>query len=416
MRVVDTRQIYARRRKVVRHKKRVRRSFVVLALIVLVVGYSYLAYQRPLPDSVAIAKDTFSSKAAKPALSWPSNGQSAIGSTDFGLMASAGAQTPTPTASVAKVLTALAVLKQKPIALGQPGGTLTMTDVDVAAYNYYAANDGSVVKVQADEQMSEYQALEAMLLPSANNIADSLAYWAFGTIDNFNTYANNLALQLGMTNTHITDPSGYAPETVSTANDLVRLGLAAMQDPVLAGIVAQTRAVIPVAGEIRNVNWQLGKNGIIGIKTGNTEQAGGCYLFAATHAFNAGQKITLVGAIMGSASLEQAMNDATPLLASTEASFSNITVVHKGQKIGTYHTAWNTNGTVIASQNLTAWSWAGQPLTARFALGPVPSNGQQTQQIGTMTVKVLGTQSDTPLTLAEAVKPPSWHWRLFDRW
>jgi D-alanyl-D-alanine carboxypeptidase (penicillin-binding protein 5/6) len=44
--------------------------------------------------------------------------------------------------------------------------------------------------VQLGEELSEYQALQALLLPSANNIAETLARWAFGSIDAYNAYAN----------------------------------------------------------------------------------------------------------------------------------------------------------------------------------------------------------------------------------
>ncbi len=60
-----------------------------------------------------------------------------------------------PIASVAKVMTAYAVLKQKPLSAGQQGPMITITAADVAIYNDYVAKDGSVAKVEQGEQISE---------------------------------------------------------------------------------------------------------------------------------------------------------------------------------------------------------------------------------------------------------------------
>jgi len=84
-----------------------------------------------------------------------------------------------------------------------------------------------------------------------------------------------------MTGTHYTDPSGLAASTTSTAADQVRLGMAAISEPALAGIVSLRSAVVPVAGVVRNYNTLLGQDGITGLKTGSDTAAGGCILLAA---------------------------------------------------------------------------------------------------------------------------------------
>ena len=54
--------------------------------------------------------------------------------------------------------------------------------------------------------------------------------------------------------------------------------MAAMQVPALAAIAGMPTAVVPVAGVIRNTNTLLGQDGIVGLKTGSTQAAGGCPL------------------------------------------------------------------------------------------------------------------------------------------
>ena len=101
-----------------------------------------------------------------------------------------------------------------------------------------------------------------------------------------------------MTGTSYTDPSGLDPSTTSTAADQVRLGMAAMQVPALAAIAAMPAAVVPVAGPIRNTNTLLGQNGIVGLKTGSTQAAGGCVLIAAWQEVS-GRKTLIVAGTFG---------------------------------------------------------------------------------------------------------------------
>jgi serine-type D-Ala-D-Ala carboxypeptidase (penicillin-binding protein 5/6) len=73
-----------------------------------------------------------------------------------------------------------------------------------------------------------------------------------------------------MASTHYTDPSGLAASTTSSAADQVRLGIAAMGQRALAEIASQSRATIPVAGTVDDLNTLLGEDRIVGLKTGST--------------------------------------------------------------------------------------------------------------------------------------------------
>jgi serine-type D-Ala-D-Ala carboxypeptidase (penicillin-binding protein 5/6) len=125
-----------------------------------------------------------------------------------------------------------------------------------------------------------------------------LARWDAGSQAAFVARMNATARRLGMTGTSYTDPSGLDSSTVSTAADQVRLGMAAMQVPALAAIAAMSTAVVPVAGVVRNYNTLLGQDGIVGLKTGSTQAAGGCVLIAAWHRAGA-YNILIVAATFG---------------------------------------------------------------------------------------------------------------------
>jgi serine-type D-Ala-D-Ala carboxypeptidase (penicillin-binding protein 5/6) len=101
-----------------------------------------------------------------------------------------------------------------------------------------------------------------------------------------------------MTQTRYTDPSGLEPATTSTALDQLRLARAAMRLPTFAAIVAMRNAVVPIAGSIVNTDSLLGHDGFVGIKTGSTSAAGGCFMFEARQ-IRAGRARTVIGAVLG---------------------------------------------------------------------------------------------------------------------
>jgi serine-type D-Ala-D-Ala carboxypeptidase (penicillin-binding protein 5/6) len=195
-------------------------------------------------------------------------------------------------------MTAYLVLRDHPLRPGQDGPTITLTDADVADTDRRRGQQESVVSIAAGEQLTERQALQALLLPSANNIAAVLARWAAGSADRFVTRMNATARSLGMTHTRYTDPSGYDDATVSTAADQVRLVDRAMRLSVFASIVATPSATLPVAGAVHNTNTLLGHDGFVGVKTGSTAAAGGCFAFRAIRWID-GKPTTITGVVLG---------------------------------------------------------------------------------------------------------------------
>ena len=201
-------------------------------------------------------------------------------------------------ASLAKVMTAYLVLRDHPLRPGQDGPTITLTDADVSDTDRRRRQQESVVSIVAGEQLTERQALQALLLPSANNIAAVLARWDAGSMSRFVARMNATAQSLGMTHTGYTDPSGYDDATVSTATDQVRLVDRAMRLPVFASIVATPSATLPVAGTVHNTNALLGHNGFVGVKTGSDDAAGGCFAFRAIRRIE-GKRTTITGVVLG---------------------------------------------------------------------------------------------------------------------
>jgi D-alanyl-D-alanine carboxypeptidase (penicillin-binding protein 5/6) len=235
--------------------------------------------------------------AALPRTVWPAFGQAAVQLGQSHVQAGPN-QRRAAIASLAKMMTAYLVLRDHPLHPGRDGPALTLTDADVADTDRRRGQRESVVSIAAGEQLTERQALEALLVPSANNIAAVLARWDAGSAGRFVARMNATARSLGMTHTRYTDPSGYDDTTVSTAADQVLIAHRAMRLPALASIVSTPSATLPVAGAVSNTNTLLGHDGFVGVKTGSDDAAGGCFAFRAIRRID-GKRTTITGVVLG---------------------------------------------------------------------------------------------------------------------
>jgi serine-type D-Ala-D-Ala carboxypeptidase (penicillin-binding protein 5/6) len=254
---------------------------------------------------------------------WPASGQAAVALAGGSQIDAGPNQHPVPIASVAKVMTAYLVLRDHPLRPGQDGPELTLTAADAIDTYRRREQQESVVPVVVGERLTERQALEALLLPSANNIAAVLARWDAGSEGRFVARMNAAARTLGMTHTRYTDPSGYDDATVSTAADQVRIVDRALRLPVFASIVATPSATLPVAGTVRNTDTLLGHDGFVGVKTGSDDAAGGCFAFRAIRVID-GTRTTITGVVLGQPGDDQI----TAGLAAAEAMVERIAGQH----------------------------------------------------------------------------------------
>ena len=273
---------------------------VVAAAIAAALAYQLLPSSSPTAASssgLAPTEHHAARGGAVPAMAWPAYGQAAVQIGQSRIQAGPN-QHAAPIASVAKVMTAYLVVRDHPLGVGEDGPTITLTDRDVADTDRRSRQRESVVPIVAGEQLTERQALQALLLPSANNIAAVLARWDAGTTAQFVARMNAIARSLGMTRTRYTDPSGYDDRTASTAADQLRVVDEAMRLPAFANIVASSSATLPVAGTVHNTNTLLGRNGFVGVKTGSDRAAGGCFAFRAIRWID-GKRTTITGVVLG---------------------------------------------------------------------------------------------------------------------
>src|SRR2546430_14440251 len=148
---------------------------VVIAAIAAVPGHQLLTSSSstatPRTDRLPSEHHGALGKAL-PSTAWPAYGQAAVQIGQSQIHAGPN-QHAAPIASVAKVMTAYLVVCDHPLKVAEGGPTITLTDADVADTDRRRGRDESAVSIAAGEQLTELQALQALLLPSANNIARS---------------------------------------------------------------------------------------------------------------------------------------------------------------------------------------------------------------------------------------------------
>jgi D-alanyl-D-alanine carboxypeptidase (penicillin-binding protein 5/6) len=390
----------------------------VLAAVVVAGGgaYGVNAATAELPAASALAIDPVSRTLDAPAPAWPAYGAGAVAAVGFpgqeedGLLARYGSTGTLPTGSIAKVVTALVVLAAKPIAEGTDGETITFTGTDVQYYDETLAENGSNAPVSAGLQLTERQALTAMMLPSANNYAKSLAVWAYGSEEAFLAATRVWLDGQGLESTSLADTSGLSPETVSTTAEMVRLGELLVADPVLAPIVALPSAEIPGVGTVENTNSLLGRSGVDGIKTGTTDEAGSCLLFALDTTV-AGEPMTLIGVVVGARTHPQLAADVLTLIPSVEAGFASVPLTTEGQDYGSLTSPWGETATAETAEARSVLVWGTATTTTSVALDPVEVVGDG-ERVGTATVDVNGTPYELPLVADGAIADPGFGWRL----
>ena len=391
-------------------RRRARRKvwpFVCLLAAAIVIAYAVIAAGRTPHFDPAQASRSITVRGAALHPDWPDYGQAALALGNGPVLATKGKQHPAATASTAKLIVCLVVLQKRPLSGDAQGPSITFTQSDVDNYNRYVGVDGSVVPVRVGERMTEREALEAILLPSANNIADTLAIWAYGSLADYRAAATRWLSDHGLRDTRMgTDASGFAPDTVSTAVDLVRIGQLAMQNDVVRSVVAMQTAQLPDVGTVHNVDTILGSDGVVGIKTGNSDQNGGVFVGAATKRV-AGRTVTVVTAISGAPTLDDVLADSRDLLVSATKALVGHTVVDKGEPVGTFDTPDGTV-TAVAARSVQLVTFGDRTLTATVHLDPIGPGGAG-RTVGRISASGI---TDVPVITRDAVSDPSLFWKL----
>ena len=275
--MVSSRVVYRRRRIV---------AVLILTTVVSIIWFSISSFSNGNNSNQATISTTSGTESkdfTQPGevIFLPSEGASAVGISELGVIATNGVATPVPIASIAKTITILVILNKLAPTYGQAKEiniTFGQQDVEIRASTI--AENGASQPVSDGLSMSLHDALAIMMLASANNYATSLAIKTFGSMEEYILAANDWLKVNGLSQTSVADASGLNPNTVGTASDLVNLGLIAMDNQEVVDIVTTPEISVDGVGTIQNGNPMFGIDGVDGIKLGSTFEANNCLLYS----------------------------------------------------------------------------------------------------------------------------------------
>jgi D-alanyl-D-alanine carboxypeptidase (penicillin-binding protein 5/6) len=224
-------------------------------------------------------------------------------------------------ASTTKLMTALIVLEH----VHHLGTTFTQPD-------YYAAPTDSQIGLRPGDRMSVHDLLIALMLPSADDAAQDLAYnVGHGSVARFVGMMNARARQLGLTHTHYSTPIGLdTAGNYSSAADLVKLAdYDLAHSKFFARIVGLPSALLrtgPVHDVVNRNDLVARYSWVHGVKTGHTLDAG--YVLVASGHRNG---MTLITAVLGTDSESARDANTMSLLNYGFANFLTQTPIRAGE-------------------------------------------------------------------------------------
>lgn len=384
-----------------------------LALLLVVGGIVQITRPYPIVEAKPISQST--NLPGSFSVTFPKQGESAVGTENLGVIASSAVKTPVPIASIAKIMTAYLVLKTYPLQPGKDGPSLTMDAQDVIEYQNALSKGYSFLKVEQGESLTERQLLEGLLLPSGDNIADRLGRWVSGSDAAFVAKMNETAKSLGMTVTHYDDASGVSPATVSNAVDQLKIAQVAMEDPIFREIVAMPQAILPVAGTVYNVNGMLGKHGIVGIKTGSTSKAGGNFV-SATPVAVGNKTHYIIAVVLGQQTvqpLKSALDENVKILEQVRSEFKLYPITQPSAGFGQILSAWSSKSDLKTTQPVQIFGYPGMEVSFSIKLNNSQLPILPNKNVATLTIQSGQEIQTVPLQNTQQIKPPGLLWRLF---
>jgi D-alanyl-D-alanine carboxypeptidase (penicillin-binding protein 5/6) len=300
-----------------------------------------------------------------------------------------------PIASITKLMTALVALQHL-----APDEIVTVT-------TSAAAVGESSVPLRPGQRITTRDLLEAALIQSANNAAVALgAAAASGDVQRFVEWMNERAHQLGLRDTHFVRPDGLdIPGHVSSARDVSVLARVAMRNSVIRDIVRRRTDTIE-GGTFTVHTWNdlLGVvPGLIGVKTGHTDDAGWCQVAAVRRS-----GYTIYAVVLGSSTREQRNVDLQRLLSWGVSQYRTLQLV----RARTYAWAATPYGRdrvpLVATRPLRRVVRVGKPLVERVvAPTAVSLPVTKGQQLGRVEVwrgrRLVGSQ---PLRAGRSIEKP----------
>ncbi|WP_241027567.1 serine hydrolase [Streptomyces verrucosisporus] len=388
----------------------------LVLLLVIALAVAQLMRPLPAPELVLTASATHTFEGDEPTLAWPPEGQAVLEVEGLGSLGSYGEEKPVPIASVAKVMTAYVILRDHPLKAGEEGPRIPV-DAQAEKDAGLSAQGESTVEVEEGEEITLDEALHALMIASANNVARLLARWDSGGSEKaFVEKMNAAAEELGMENTTYTDASGLRKDTVSTAADQVELGKKVMDYEAFREIVKKPSYKDRNGVSHRNWNGLVPYNRAVGIKTGTTTAAGGNLLFAGEKEVG-GTTQLIIGAMLGQHKppiIDTVIAESRELLVSAQEVLKSEKIVAKGDVVGYVDDGLGGRTPLVATEDVSAVGWSGLKVELALTDGGkgVPHTAAPGDTVGTLTVGSGPGQVKVPVAVRGELAEPDLGTRL----
>jgi D-alanyl-D-alanine carboxypeptidase (penicillin-binding protein 5/6) len=218
---------------------------------------------------------------------------------------------PLPMASTTKIMTALIAIQTADLAMP--------VTIQQDAYDRVHNDGGSSANLKVGDTLTLHDLLYGLMLPSGDDAAYAIADALAGSPERFVERMNLFAYRLRLFQTHYANPDGLTLDDnalhYTTAADLVRLTRYAMNIPLFAQIVNTPTYSVPATARHQAYKWGNTNTllttykGMIGVKTGHTDAAGYCLVFAAERG-----DYHLMGVVLNAASEDLRNQDVQRLL------------------------------------------------------------------------------------------------------
>ncbi|WP_350349702.1 hypothetical protein ABIQ69_07295 [Agromyces sp. G08B096] len=387
------------------------------ALAILGIGvYGPAMLLGPLP---AVAVEPVASAAAPPAavaLPLPADGASAVAVVDpegeTTTIATGGSTEAVPIGGAAKLVTLLVTLDSLPLAVGAEGPAIKIGPEDFTDYLRYQSEESRTLQVSPGESWTQRDVVRAVLLASSNNHADTLARWAFGSVDQYVAAANEWLAANGFATAHVADATGLSGDNVATAEELVRLAGLAVADPSLAAMLAGEAPVGVGARTVPDVIDHLADRGVRAITRSYTDQAALSFVFTREiPVAEGGEAVRLVGAMTLIPDYET-LDPAVGAIADTAVDAAQpVDVISAGAVYGRAHSAWGDEADLTAQATRTSTGWQSAVGEAELDVDPF-TTARGGSAVGRVTVPTPAGELASPIELSAPIDDPGPLWRL----
>ena len=281
--------------------------------------------------------------------------------------------------------------------------------VTAAPYRPIASTE-ILLGLRPGEKIKVRDLLYGLLLPSANDAAQSLAVAVAGSVPAFVSQMNQAAQELGLANTSYANPIGLdSPNNYSSARDLVTLADLLLKNRLFARIVDSTSAVLHSGDTQRRVdtrNSLLSQEPFVdGVKTGHTIKAGYVLVGAGTR-----DSTTLISAVLGTPSEAARDAETLELLNYGFSQYRPSAPVEEGAEFADPKLDYRDDHlSLVAQRTLRVSTREGQRVTTSVdAPDEISGTVEKGEELGQVVVTVDGKRAaSSPLVAAESVEAAS---------